>query len=109
MPLDTCRRMAIPSISDLCQDDPPPSPPDAMSSVIGSSDSAAPPRASTAAGTCHRHRTKYIKHNVNRQTPGCLQRRYEGGNKGHPGNQQLTSRRISHQNACALEKPSVDQ
>lgn len=51
MPLDTCRRMAIPSISDLFQADPP-SPPDAMSSVRGSRDEAAPPKASTAAGTC---------------------------------------------------------
>lgn len=51
IPLETCRRMAIPSISDLCHADPP-SPPDAMRRVKGSSDSAGPPNASTAAGTC---------------------------------------------------------
>ena len=50
MPLETCSRMAIPSISDLFHDEPP-SPPDAMRRVRGSRDSAAPPRASTAAGT----------------------------------------------------------
>lgn len=51
IPLETCRRIAIPSISDLCHADPP-SPPDAMRRVRGSSDSAGPPNASTAAGTC---------------------------------------------------------
>lgn len=59
MPLETCRRIVMPSISDRCHEDPP-SPPDAMRRVRGSRDSAAPPRASTAAGTCSKRHPRVV-------------------------------------------------